>query len=158
MQIMIANYIRYNHWANETLCRWLLSLDPVLLNQRTTSSFPTVTLTIHHMRQSQLFWLGIITKKIQDLLPNEPPAGETDLGQLLAGSRLMATTFTGYTEPELLEEIQSIDLSKPRYEFIIHAINHNTYHRGQIVTMCRSLGATDHVPTMDYEAFLWSGH
>jgi uncharacterized damage-inducible protein DinB len=69
----------------------------------------------------------------------------------------METVFTGYTEAELMEEIESIDLTKPRYEFILHVINHNTYHRGQIVTMCRSLGATEQVPAMDYEVFLWSG-
>ena len=116
----------------------------------------TIALTIRHMQQSQLFWLGIITKRNLDLT-TEPPAQETDLGQLLAGSRLMEAAFSGYTETQLMEEIESIDLTKPRYEFILHVINHNTYHRGQIITMCRNLGVTDHVPTMDYEVFLWSG-
>jgi uncharacterized damage-inducible protein DinB len=155
MQTMITNYARYNHWANTKLSHWLLSLDPALMDRRTTSSFPTVALTVRHMQQSQMFWLTIITKRNLDL-PTEPPTGQTDLGQLLAGSKLMVGAFTGYAETELMEEIESIDLTKPRYEFMLHAINHNTYHRGQIVTMCRVLGATDHVPAMDYEVFLWS--
>ena len=155
MQTMIAGYARYNHWANTRLSHWLLGLDRAVLDRRTVSSFPTIALTIRHMQQSQLFWLGIITKRDLEL-PIDPPTGETDLGQLLAGSRLMAAAFTGYTETQLMEEIESIDLTRPRYDFILHAINHNTYHRGQIVTMCRSLGATDHVPALDYEVFLWS--
>jgi uncharacterized damage-inducible protein DinB len=155
MQTMIAGYARYNHWANTRLSHWLLSLDRAVLDRRTVSSFPTIALTIRHMQQSQLFWLGIITKRDLEL-PIDPPTGETDLGQLLAGSRLMAAAFTGYTETQLMEEIESIDLTRPRCDFILHAINHNTYHRGQIVTMCRSLGATDQVPALDYEVFLWS--
>ena len=153
---MIAGYARYNHWANIKLSNWLLSLDQAFLDRPIASSFPTIALTIRHMQQSQLFWLGIITKKNLNLT-TEPPAQKTDLGHLLAGSRLMEAAFKEYTESQLMEEIESIDLTKPRYEFILHAINHNTYHRGQIVTMGRSLGATDHVPAMDYEVFLWSG-
>lgn len=155
MQTMIAGYARYNHWANTRLSSWLLSLDQAVLDRRTASSFPTIALTVRHMQQSQLFWLGIITKRKPDL-PTDPPEVETDLGQLLDGSRLMVAVFAGYTDTELMEDIQSIDLTKPRYEFILQVINHNTYHRGQIVTMCRGLGATDHVPAMDYEVFLWS--
>jgi uncharacterized damage-inducible protein DinB len=29
----------------------------------------------------------------------------------------------------------------PIYESVLHAVNHGTYHRGQIVTMLRQLGA-----------------
>jgi uncharacterized damage-inducible protein DinB len=155
MQNIITNYARYNHWANEKLSHWLLSLDPAILDRQTPSSFPTVALTVRHMQQSQLFWLGIITK-MQPGLPGDITTPETDFGRLLAGSTLMVAAFTAYTEKELTEEVESIDMAKPRHEFILHAINHNTYHRGQIVTMCRSLGVVDHVPAMDYEVFLWS--
>jgi uncharacterized damage-inducible protein DinB len=155
IQNIIANYARYNHWANEKLCHWLLSLNPMILDRQTPSSFATVALTVRHMQQSQLFWLEIITKRKLGL-PREHTTPETDFGQLLAGSMLMVAAFAAYTEKELMEGVDSVDMTKPRYEFILHAINHTTYHRGQIVTMCRSLGVVDHVPAMDYEVFLWS--
>jgi DinB family len=75
---------------------------------------------------------------------------------LLEGSRLMLNTVDAYTEDELLDKVASTDMLQSRYEFILHMINHNTYHRGQIVTMCRRLGVLDNVPAMDYEAFLLS--
>ena len=155
MQYIITNYARYNHWANEKLSHWLLALEPAILDRQTPSSFPTIALTVRHMQQSQRFWLGIITKRKLDL-PSESATAETYFGQLLAGSSLMVAVFAAYSEKELTEEVESIDMAKPRFEFILHAINHNTYHRGQIVTMCRSLGVVDHVPAMDYEVFLWS--
>lgn len=154
---IILNYTKYNLWANEKLSCWLMSLDRELLYKQTTSSFASIALTVQHMQQSQQFWLGIISKK--DLaLPDETDAAALSLDLLLICSRLMLATFGTYTEKELLEKIASTDMVQSRYEFILHTINHNSYHRGQIVTMCRQLGVVDNIPAMDYEVFLWSSH
>ena len=152
---IILSYAKYNLWANEKLSCWLMSLDRELLYKQTTSSFASIELTVQHMQQSQQFWLDIISKK--DLaLPDETDAAALSLDLLLTGSRLMLATFGAYTEKELLEKVASTDMVQSRYEFILHTINHNSYHRGQIVTMCRHLGVVENIPAMDYEAFLWS--
>jgi uncharacterized damage-inducible protein DinB len=152
---VILSYVNYNHWANEKLSCWLMSLDKALLYKQTTSSFASVELTVQHMQQSQQFWLGIITQKGL-ALPDETDAAALSFSLLLTGSRLMIDTFGAYTEEELLEKVTSTDMVQSRYEFILHMINHNSYHRGQIVTMCRHLGVVDNIPAMDYEVFLWS--
>ena len=157
IQKVILSYAKYNHWANEKLSYWLTSLDRELLYKQTPSSFASVELTVQHMQQSQQFWLGIITKKGL-ALPDETDAAALSFSLLLMGSRLMLDTFGAYTEKELLEKVTSTDMVQSRYEFILHTINHNSYHRGQIVTMCRNLGVVDNIPTMDYEVFLWSSH
>jgi len=36
----------------------------------------------------------------------------------------------------------------------MHVINHGTYHRGQIITMARSLGVTHGIPKTDYNLYL----
>lgn len=43
-----------------------------------------------------------------------------------------------------------------KYDFMMHVINHNTYHRGQIVTIARMLGVFENIPNTDYEAYLWA--
>jgi uncharacterized damage-inducible protein DinB len=167
IQKMIVDYAKYNHWANEKLSQWLRSLERGLLYKPTPSSFASIGLTIRHMQESQQFWLGIITKEDpiakKDLIVKADPASPrgadndiADFSLLLKGSRLMLDKFGAYTEEELLEKVTSTDMTQSRYEFILHIINHNSYHRGQIVTMCRQLGAVDNIPAMDYEAFLWS--
>jgi len=155
IQKIILNYVRYNRWANEKLTGWLKSLDRELLYKQTPSSFPSVERTIHHMEQSQQFWLEIIGKK-QLLLPEGIDTVESGLNLLMAGAQLMVDTFGAYTEEELLEQIPSTDMVQSRYEFILHVINHNSYHRGQIVAMCRQLGVVENIAAMDYEVFLWS--
>jgi uncharacterized damage-inducible protein DinB len=153
----ILSYARYNHWANEKLSHWLMGLDRGLLYKETRSSFSSIALTVQHMQQSQRHWLDIITNK-GIILPDDTDTAATDLSQLLAGSKGMLDTFSVYTEEQLLGKVSSTDMVQSRYEFILHVINHNSYHRGQIVTMCRCLGVTDNIPAMDYEAFLWYGH
>ena len=157
IQRVILSYSRYNHWANEKLSGWLMSLDRELLYKHTPSSFESVEITVQHMQQSQQFWLGIIANK-EIALPDGTDTASPGFPLLLAGSRLMSDTFGAYTEAALLEKIASTDMNQSRYEFILHMINHNSYHRGQIVTMCRQLGVVDNVPAMDYEVFLWSSH
>lgn len=151
----ILSYVKYNHWANEKLSIWLMGLDRALLYKETASSFASIGFTVQHMQQSQRFWLGIITKKSFSL-PDETDETATNFSQLQAVSRLMLDEFGSYTEEELLEKVASTDMVQSRYEFILHVINHNSYHRGQIVTMCRHLGVVDNIPAMDYEVFLWS--
>jgi uncharacterized damage-inducible protein DinB len=152
---IILSYAKYNHWANEKLTVWLMSLDRELFYKQTPSSFATVELTVQHMQQSQQFWLGIIANK-GVALPDGMDADAPGFKLLLTGSRLMLDTFGAYTEKKLLEKVASTDMIQSRYEFILHMINHNSYHRGQIVTMCRHLGVVDSIPAMDYEVFLWS--
>jgi uncharacterized damage-inducible protein DinB len=157
IQKVILSYAKYNYWANEKLSRWLMSLDRELLHKQTPSSFASVELTVQHMHQSQQFWLGIIANK-QVALPDGTDAAAPGFSLLLTGSKLMLDTFGAYTEAALLEKVASTDMIQSRYEFILHMINHNSYHRGQIVTMCRHLGVVDNIPAMDYEVFLWSSH
>lgn len=140
---LVARFLAYNHWANTQLNEWLMGMEDAFIHQQTRSSFASIALTLQHMQKSQLFWLGIIadSEKI-----SVAPSLSDDLAQLLAGSQMMIDTFSAYTEEELLEEVSSTDMVQSRYEFILHVVNHNSYHRGQIVTMCRQLGITDNIP------------
>ena len=40
----------------------------------------------------------------------------------------------------------------PVYQMLMHVFNHGTYHRGQLVTMLRQLGA-DKIPQTDFSVF-----
>ena len=42
---------------------------------------------------------------------------------------------------------------QPVYQMLLHLLNHNTYHRGQIVTMLRQLGV-EKIPATDF--IVWS--
>ena len=154
---LISSYTRYNHWANETMVRWLKNLDRNILYKDTPSSFSSVDLTVQHMNHAQIFWLAIITEaditKLDETIKLN--AADINMDNLLAGSQQMIGKFTSYTEEELSKQLLKDDMVQSKYSYILHAINHNSYHRGQIVTMSRCLGVVNNVPPMDYDGFLW---
>jgi len=153
---IISGYVYYNHWANQTLTEWLKTLDNNFLTKETRSSFPTIDFTLQHMKNAQNFWLSI-TREIER--PDETikiNLTHEVVHELLDSSQQMIDVFTAYTEEELQQPVQSDNMTRNRYEFILHMINHNSYHRGQIVTMARGFGVVNNIPETDYEAFLWA--
>lgn len=155
---IISRYAKYNHWANETMTQWLKTLEGGIFYEKTPSSFGSIDLTVQHMNHAQNFWFAIITGADVAKLDESVKFNNIDgvINELLAGSQQMIKKCEVYTEKELLEQLPSTDMVQSRYEYILHMINHNSYHRGQIVIMSRCLGVENNIPAMDYDAFLWS--
>jgi len=76
---------------------------------------------------------------------------------LLTSSAAMKQTYSAFSEQELLEvlnlEVPWAKNSRSRYDYIVHIINHGSFHRGQIVTMARSIGVTEGIVNTDYNIF-----
>ncbi|MCP4438479.1 MAG: hypothetical protein GY810_06000 [Aureispira sp.] len=156
---LVANYSGYNEWANAKLAQWLGTLAKGILTQKVSSSFESINLTIEHINFAQDFWLKFIT---QDDLDNvnwstDPQDASQTLKELVELSSKIKVAFSQYSKSELIEELV---LDQPwlknklsRYEYIMHVINHSTYHRGQIITIARGLGISENVPNTDYNFY-----
>ena len=158
IQHLISSYTRYNLWANETLCSWLKGHGNSLLYQQTPSSYPTIDRTLQHMIHAQNYWLAVITKSDLSKLDETIKDNMVDvvIDELNAGAQKMVEVYSNYTEEELSERVKTTDMIQSRAFLIMHAINHNSYHRGQIITMCRILGLTKNIPSTDFDVFLWT--
>lgn len=159
IQQLITMYAQYNHWANGQMVQWLQTLDTDLLTADTPSSFRGIGLTLQHMVHAQNFWLPVITETYDGRgdEPMDVNAATPAMQNLLDRSQKMQEVFSAYSEDALMQLIThpDVDLVQPRYAFILHVINHNTYHRGQVVTIARSLGVTKGFVETDYDTFLW---
>jgi len=155
---LVSDYTRYNHWANEQMIRWLKTLERKLLYTETASSFRSIDLTIQHMNHAQNFWYAVITEadlsKLDETIKSN--AAESNMNDLLEVSHQLHSVFTAYTEEELCKQVSTGEMFQCRYDYILHMVNHNSYHRGQIITMSRGLGVVDNIPTTDYDIYLWS--
>lgn len=156
---LAANYAAFNNWANQTVIDWLGSLDEALLYRQTPSSFSSLDYTLQHILRTQVFWHLFITG--QDYSHLKWAVREQEVGRILHElseiSALMEQDFGAFEEPDLLTELT---LNTPwaknrlaRYEYIIHVVNHSSFHRGQLVTMARQLGISDGIPNTDYNIF-----
>lgn len=154
------SYTDYNAWANRKLAGYLNTKPTALLDAEVPSSFPTIRLTLVHILEVQNFWLGVM-----DGSHNQP---KSDLPSTIKGLLQVlvrdSETLAGYVKNLSEEELQQncylktpwFEANKSRLEYLMHTMNHSTYHRGQIVTIGRGLGFTD-APMTDYNYFILMG-
>ncbi|MBT1686137.1 DinB family protein [Dawidia soli] len=157
LQELTTRFVRYNLWANERLTAWLLTIDPGVLYEETGSSFGTIDRTLQHILAAQNYWYDVIVKEqINEFkLPAEGNAVDHVIANLVVSSRQLASSLSALNEQQLTERIRVSDSTQRRYEYILHVVNHSSYHRGQVVAMCRALGITGEIPVTDYDAYLW---
>lgn len=150
-------FLKYNLWANTRLTAWLLTLDRNLLYKHTASSFGNLDRILQHMLAAETYWYDIIVhEKIQEFnLPEREHDAEAVIADLITSSHKLVATFSAFSEQQLAKQIQASDSRQSRYEYILHVVNHASYHRGQIVTLCRALNVTGDIPVTDYDAYLW---
>jgi uncharacterized damage-inducible protein DinB len=159
LQKLIANYAAYNEWANKKIVNWLQQLDIEQLYIQGASSFNSIDATLQHMLRAQRFWQVFICGRDTASYNWAVREREVELvmNEILSQSQEMKVDFGAFTEAQLEEELT---LNMPwsanklcRYEYIMHVVNHSTYHRGQIITLARSIGVTDNLPGTDYNFF-----
>ena len=156
-QNIFTRLLRYNLWANKRLTSWLATIDQDILYTPTGSSFGTIDRTIQHILSAQIYWYAIISKgQINEFnQPERENAVEQVMADLIHSSQLLVDNFSIFSEEQLIEIIRASDSTQSRYEYILHLINHGSYHRGQIVTMGRALRIKGEIPVTDYDAYLW---
>ncbi len=159
LQKLISNYASFNEWANHKIIVWLKELEPSLLYKKTPSSFTTIDYTLQHILRTQRFWLTFISEADTTHFDWRVIEGNIEriFSELEEVSQNMKTKFTMFDEAEL---VKTLNLNMPwcknnlnRYEYILHVINHSTFHRGQIITMARCLGINEGVVNTDYNFF-----
>lgn len=157
LQSLVTRFLRYNAWANERICSWLLTIDRSILYQETGSSFGTIDRTFQHILNAQKYWYEIIVNNTIDTSdePIRHDEVEKVMADVVTSAKDLERSISGMDEHQLTESIRASDSMQARYEYILHVVNHSSYHRGQVVTMCRALGVTGEIPVTDYDAYLW---
>lgn len=159
LSILINNYTDFNLWANTRIINWLKPLGSEFLYLETPSSYPSIDATLQHILRAETFWHLFITGQDFSHLTWAVRPSEADniMNELIEKSQLMKDDFAQFSEADLSE---TLHLNMPwakkqlsRFEYIQHVVNHSTFHRGQIITMARALGITQHIPNTDYNMF-----
>lgn len=144
----IRQLYAYNRWANRRILGAAARLGPKELGRDLGNSFPSIRDTLAHVLGAEWIWLS----RWQGVSPSGPPASwdlstiealrarwtevereqeafivaltDDALGRMITYRNLKGDTFTG-----------------PLWQMLRHVVNHSTYHRAQVVTMLRQLGA-----------------
>lgn len=141
----LLDLLAYHRWATERTLEAAMKLSPEQFTAEITSSFPSVRDTLVHTFGADRAWLGRIAGESPERgnpadFPTPESLREPWLSVLEAwpkrvsgiadpGAVISYTSFNGDPFTSLLEEI------------VRQVVNHGTYHRGQVTTMFRQLGA-----------------
>ena len=153
---LTENYANYNLWANQTLVEWLRTKPAELLEQEVASSFPSIRKTLQHIWHTQRYWLSILAKEEPVFITPEDESLATVLEGIVRQSAALADVVAAIANTRIEEPIlvvsQWFQSDFPAFEYLMHCVNHSTYHRGQLVTIGRQLGFTD-APMTDYNFY-----
>jgi uncharacterized damage-inducible protein DinB len=138
----------YNAWANRRTMEAAGALTPEQFTKPLGSSFSSVRDTLAHIYGAEWIWL--------ERFQGRSPASLPDTGQFanlvslrerwLEQEALLLGFVRGLTQADLnrMMEYKTLKFGvyrNPLWQSMQHLVNHGTYHRGQVTTLLRQLGA-----------------
>jgi uncharacterized damage-inducible protein DinB len=145
----VLKLFAYNKWAND---RMLGSLQPLTQEQFTRAlgmSFPSLSATAGHIAAAEWVWLSRWKGTNPKAMPEWAKASSlADLTAKFAALEDERTAFLrGLSDADVARPLTFTLFSgatdtQPLSALFQHAVNHGTYHRGQIAGMLRQIGAT----------------
>ena len=144
----IRQLFDYNSWANR---RSLGAAEKLSIEQFTRpmgSSFSSVRDTLAHIYGAEWIWLERFQGRSPSALPsfNQFPDVVSLRETWLELEERLLSFVGGIRQTDLDSVLQYKTLkfglyTNPLWQSMMHVINHGTYHRGQVTTMLRQLGA-----------------
>ena len=162
MKKILLEYAAFNVWAHQQLLDVISHLTDEQRRQPIENSFAGLEKTILHLLDAESIWWQRLKLVEHTERPSEQYDGHFDSlqRQLLKQSRLWLDWVEQATDASLEHEFIYRDSKKVQYkqpvaEVLLHVFNHQSYHRGQLVTMLRQLGVHT-IPGTAFIAFLRS--
>ncbi len=138
----------YNAWANRRMLEACAALTPEQFLQDMKSSFASVRDTLAHIYGAEFIWLERWNLRTPAKLPSagDFPDFESIRNSLTEMDAALIGFAAGLTPEALIRNLDYKLLSGkaqsgPLAPMLQHLANHSTYHRGQVTTLLRQLGA-----------------
>jgi len=152
----------YDRWANSRLLQLVSRITPENLNKQLGSSYGSIKDTLTHILDCEMGWLmrwkGIAPQTV--LQPSEFPDFRSIQEKWMEVENDQRNFVSKLSDDVLQEPVIYEDNGKtieyPLWQMIHHLVNHSTYHRGQVVTMLRQIGAD--AITLDFLDFIDESH
>jgi len=155
----LRTLLDYHYWARDRLLDAVVPLPADQLTRDLGSSFKSVRDTLAHIYSAEWAWYSRWVGRSPTALM--PPDTFADVAAIRAAWTELegnVRTFVdelgepGITRVLEFKMINGEPRSAPFWQMVQHVVNHASYHRGQVTTMLRQLGAAP-PKSMDLIAF-----
>jgi|SRR5215469_17858201 len=139
----------YNHWANSRALDAAAQLTDAQFIRPLGSSFSSVRDTLCHIAAGEWVWLERFQGRIPSSFPDDSHVQA--LPDLRAYWKPQAERLLAFvsklTQADLDRTLEYKTFKfgaykNPLWQSLQHLVNHGTYHRGQVTTLLRQVGAT----------------
>jgi uncharacterized damage-inducible protein DinB len=144
----IRELYNYNHWANQRTISSVTPLTHEMFIRSMGNSFGSVRDTLAHIVGAEWIWLERwLGRSPKALLSASDFPTVQALQQRWATVRHDQNQYIQRLVPDRLQdEVSYINTRGERYAYalwrqMVHVVNHSSYHRGQITTLLRQIGA-----------------
>jgi uncharacterized damage-inducible protein DinB len=156
---LLVAHTGYSAWGTRQVLDACAGLTPEQLDKGLGASHSSILRTFRHIYDAERVWLRRLLAPDNELLP-PGPAPEYSFEYLVQS---WPQLWEGYrewlnnsSETDLTLELLTVlpdggRFCVPRWQIVLHAINHSSFHRGQMVTMLRAFDITP--PNTDMTAY-----
>lgn len=144
----IQELYRYNQWANGRVFEAVGALPTEEFVRAVPSSFPSVRETLTHVVWGEWLWLRRWKGNSPTTIfgPSESPDASALRARWTEVQAEQTEFVRSLTNEHLQKVVRYVNLQGQPWAYalwkqMLHVVNHSTYHRGQITTMLRQLGA-----------------
>lgn len=149
----------YHYWARDRLLDALEPLTPEQFTRDMGNSFRSIRDTVSHIYAAEWAWHSrLLGQSPTALLPADMFQDVAALRAAWSDHERKMRTFLSNRDQDGLNRVIEYKLVNGQpgasvlWRMAQHVVNHASYHRGQVVTMLRQMGATPPKP-MDLIAF-----
>jgi len=138
----------YTEWANELVFDVAVALTPEETTRALGGSFPSIRETLAHVAAADWIWLCRWTGENPKGWPTWANGSVTEIREEWRRIHAARNEFiSGLTDEDLAREIAFTRINgeadRAKLGFLLqHVANHATYHRGQVASQLRLVGAT----------------
>jgi uncharacterized damage-inducible protein DinB len=152
----LGELFNYNYWARDRQLEACSKLSEQDFLRSMGNSFTSVQNTLGHLLGAEWIW----HERLRGHSPRSLPAWLEDVRTVEAIRQRwrqveidMRDYLGGLTADWLVQSLTYVNLAGQTWTYeiwqvLLHLVNHQTYHRGQVTTMLRQLGATS--PAIDF--------
>jgi len=155
----LQTMIEYHYWARDRVFEAVERLTPEQYNRDLGSSFKSIRETLTHIYAAEWAWyMRWQGESPTALLPADRFPDLAALEAVWCEHEARMRAFVGGLDDGGVRRVIEYKLlsgqpgASPTWQMIQHVVNHASYHRGQLTTMLRQIGAAPAKP-MDMIAY-----
>lgn len=155
----LTTMLDYHYWARDRLLDAVEPLTPEQFTKDLGNSFKSIRDTIAHVHAAEWAWYSRWKGQSPTaLLPHDRFADVTVIRKAWADLERDVRAFVAGGGEDGVNRVIEYKLlngsagASPLWQMLQHVVNHASYHRGQVTTMLRQLGAEPGKP-MDLIAY-----